>query len=91
MSHSKKIKRGNSLYINNWNSSAKRFINTCAVCGAQGYSPTIDEDGFIYDPSMKVINFEHRAIRMELQSVLKPLALDELGRCNTCAKVMDKQ
>ena len=90
MSRSKVIKKGYSLYVEKLNPHAKRFINTCAICGAKGYSPTIDEDGFIYDNALNIENFEHRAIRQELKSVLSPLALDELGRCPTCAKLMDK-
>ncbi len=90
MSHSKVNKKGKSLYIDKWNKSAKNFINTCVICGAKGYSPTIDEDGFIYDNANNIENFEHRAIRQELKSVLSPLSLDELGRCPTCAKLMDK-
>ena len=43
MSHSKYTKRGKSLYIEKWNPSAKRFINTCVICGAQGYNPSIDD------------------------------------------------
>ena len=90
MSHSKVNKKGKSLYVESWNKSAKNFINTCVICGAKGYSPTIDEDGFIYDNSNNIENFEHRAIRQELKSILSPLALDELGRCEICAKLMDK-
>lgn len=90
MSHSKYTKRGKSLYVESWNPTAKRFINTCVLCGAQGYSPTIDEDGFVYDDSNKIVNFEHRAIRIELKSILKPLPLDSLGRCTDCASKMDK-
>ncbi len=89
MSHSKRTKRGKSLYIEKWNPTAKRFINTCAICGAQGYSPTIDEEGFVYDNANKISNFKHRAIRAELKSVFKPLSLDSLGRCALCAKRMD--
>ena len=90
MSHSKKLKRGSSFYVENWNPSAKRFINTCAICGTQGYDPNIDDDGFVYDNSMKIANFEHRAIRQELKSIFEPLELDSLGRCAHCAKIMDK-
>ena len=89
MSHSKKTKRGNSLYVNNWNPSAKRFINTCLVCGAMGYDPSIDEDGFIH-PSADTTDFEHRAIHAELTSICKPLPLDPLGRCEVCARIMDR-
>ncbi len=91
MAHSKMTKRGKSLYIEGWNPTAKRFINTCLICGAQGYSPTIDEDGFVYSDAQKIINFEHRAIRSELRRTLKPLALDDLGRCFDCAKRMDQK
>lgn len=90
MSHSKKTKRGRSLFVEKWNPSAKRFINVCALCGSQGYDPAIDEDGFVYDDANNIDNFEHRAIRSELRSILKPLELDELGRCADCARVMDK-
>lgn len=90
MSHSKKLKHGSSFFVENLNSSAKRFINTCAICGAQGYSPTIDEEGFIYEAPEK-INYEHRAIHAELTKIMQPLPLDELGRCPVCAKIMDKK
>ena len=82
MSHSKFAKRGKSLYIEKWNPSAKRFINTCIICGAQGYNPSIDDAGFVY--------FEHRAIRDELKRTLNPLSLDSLGRCDNCARLMEK-
>ena len=90
MSHSKYTKRGHSLYVENRNPDAKRFINTCVVCGAQGYSPSIDEDGFVYDKSKKVNDNIHRVIRAELTKIYDPLPLDELGRCAVCAKIMDK-
>ena len=89
MSHSKCTKKGKSLYIEKWNSSAKRFINTCVICGAQGYNPSIDDTGFVYDNAQNV-NLEHQAIRSELKSVLKPLSLDSLGRCADCARIMEK-
>lgn len=90
MSHSKMTKRGRSLYIEKWNSVAKRFINTCSLCGKQGYSPTIDAEGFIFDDARKIADLEHRLIRAELAKVFKPLPLDALGRCPDCAAVMDK-
>ena len=46
MSHSKKTKRGSSLYIENWNPRARRFIAVCALCGREGYRPSILEEGF---------------------------------------------
>lgn len=90
MSHSKHTKRGSSLYIEKWNPSAKRFINTCAVCGARGYSPTIDDDGFVFDKAKNIASLVRRAIRAELKSVLQPLSVDTLGRCEDCAKRMEK-
>lgn len=89
MSHSKKTKRGYSLYVENWNPAAKKFINTCALCGKQGYRPSIDAEGFADEKNGRV-NFEHSAIRAELMSVFEPLPLDEFGRCETCKKTMDK-
>ena len=89
MSHSKTTKRGNSLYVEKWNPSAKRFIVTCAVCGACGYDPSIEDEGFIH-PSENKTDYEHRAIYAELTASLKPLALDPLGRCSICARIMDK-
>ena len=89
MSHSKDTKRGKSLYVEKFNPSAKRFINTCALCGARGYDPAIDDEGFVYDRAGKVSSFEHRSIQMELKSILKPLPLDHLGRCADCVRAMD--
>ena len=43
MSHSKTTKKGYSLYIEKWNPKAKRYINTCALCGKQGYNPSIEQ------------------------------------------------
>lgn len=90
MSRSKVIKKGYSLYVEKLNPHAKRFINTCPICGAKGYSPTIDEEGFVYDKANNITDFEHRAIRIELKGVLNPLPLDDLGRCPVCVKLMDK-
>ena len=84
MSHSKRTKHGNSYYVECQNPAAKRFIVTCALCASLGYSPSIDDEEFLSDP----IN---RVIASELRATLKPLALDDLGRCETCASVMDKK
>lgn len=88
--NSKITKRGKSLYIEKWNPTSKRFVNACVICGAQGYSPTIDDDGFVYDNAKKISDLEHRVIRAELKRVLKPLHLDPLGRCPDCARRIDK-
>ena len=84
MSHSKQTKRGYSLYLENWNSSAKKYINTCAICGHRGYSPVIEQAGFC--------NYlENKAIYKELSKTLCRLQLDELGRCEDCARVQDRK
>ena len=90
MSHSKMTKRGRSHFVESWNPSAKRFIVTCALCGATGYNPTIDDEGFVYNEAKSVKNFEHCAIRDELRAIYKPLPLDTLGRCPVCAQAMEK-
>ena len=84
MSHSKFTKRGRSLYIEKWNPYAKKFINECKLCGRRGYSPGIEAEGFRDDPM-------YSAIHSELVSTMDKLQLDELGRCETCAKLMDKK
>ena len=78
MSHSKLTKRDHSLYIEKWNQSAKKYINTCAVCGHKGYSPVIEQKDFGDKPENKVI-YE------ELTKTLNKLQLDEAGRCQYCA------
>ena len=83
MSHSKIRKKGQSLYIDNWNPAAKKYINTCYLCGRKGYSPAIEETDF---PN----TLERKAIYKELTKVfLSPLALDSFGRCDECAKRQD--
>ena len=84
MSHSKKTKRGRSLYIEKWNPYAKKFINECKLCGRRGYSPGIETEGFKDEPM-------HRAIRSELVATMDKLELDGLGRCALCASLMDKK
>ena len=82
MSHSKMTKRGRSLYLEEWNPSAKKFINVCKICGRRGYSPTIEAEGFCDD-------LKRRAIYSELKQTLPALPLDEWGRCEVCAKLAD--
>ena len=82
MSHSKRTKRGYSLYLEQWNPNAKKYINVCKICGRKGYSPVIEEDGFCSDP-------KNRAVYSELVRTLQRLSLDEAGRCEVCAGVMD--
>ena len=72
MSHSKKTKRGYSLYLEQWNPNAKKYINVCKVCGRK----------FCSDP-------KNRAVYSELVRTLQRLPLDEAGRCEVCAGLMD--
>lgn len=83
MSHSKHTKRGYSLYIEKWNGSAKKYINTCKICGHSGYSSVIERKDFCD-------SLENAAIYRELSKTLNKLELDDLGRCEFCAKVQDK-
>lgn len=83
MPHSKHTKRGRSLWLDKWNPAAKKYINTCAVCGARGYSPAICE------PDFAALQWENSVTAKELRAALPPLPLDEAGRCETCAAVMD--
>jgi len=77
-------KRGFSLYLEVWNPSAKRFINTCVLCGRKGYSPHIEESDFC-------INLERCAIYSELIKVLPKMPIDSLGRCEDCARIQDEK
>lgn len=83
MSHSKHTKRGYSLYIEKWNSSAKKYINTCIICGHKGYSPVIEDDEFCK-------SLENRAIYKELTKILCKMQLDNLGRCEDCTQVQNR-
>ena len=81
MSHSKFRRKGHSLYIDNWNPSAKKYINTCCLCGREGYSPSILETDFIN-------SLEREAIYNELTKMFNfSLKLDSFGRCEECAKI----
>lgn len=82
MSHSKKTKRGYSLYLEQWNASAKKYVNVCKICGYKGYSPVIDQPEFCN-------NSVDSVIYAELKKTLPKLELDELGRCESCARVQD--
>lgn len=83
MSHSKYTKRGFSLYIENWDRSAKKYINSCCICGHKGYSPVIEQEDFC-------AALGNQVIYRELTKTLCRLELDELGRCRDCARVQDK-
>lgn len=84
MSHSKNTKRGYSLYVENWNPSAKKYINTCSICGKKGYRPTIEDEDFCN-------SLERRVIFKELKKTLGKMQIDDLGRCETCSKVQDNR
>lgn len=77
MSHSKHTKRGYSIYLEKWDPSAKKYINTCATCGSRGYSPVIEE------------NLKDTVIYRELVKTLPKMELDMMGRCSDCARVQD--
>ena len=79
MSHRKHTKRDYSIYIEKWDKSAKKYINTCAICGHKGYSPVVEKEDFC------------EVIFKELSKTLLKLELDEYGRCTYCARVQDKQ
>lgn len=83
MSHSKHTKRDYSIYIEKWNKSAKKYVNTCAVCGHKGYSPVIEYEDFCETA-------ENKVIFKELSKTLHKLELDEFGRCIDCARVQDR-
>ena len=80
MSHSKHTKRDYSIYIEKWNKSAKKYINTCSLCGSRGYSPVIEAE-----------DFADRVTYRELTKTMKRLPLDELGRCSDCARIQDSK
>ena len=84
MSHSKNTKKGFSLFVESWNAKAKNYIVTCKICQKQGYSPSIEDDGFLK-------THEHRAIYIELSKIMQPLELDHLGRCEVCARLTDNR
>lgn len=88
MSHSKYNKRGHSLYLDNWNPNAKKYINECKICGYKGYSPAIEQPDFLSEKDKHPLN---KVIYKELTKTLSLLELDEFGRCETCTKIHDKQ
>ena len=78
MSHSKFKQGGKSFYLDSWNPSAKRFVVQCVHCGHTGFTPAVLEEDFAN-------SLERQAIKSELERILGPLRLDELGRCESCA------
>ncbi len=92
MSHSKYNKRGKSLYLDNRNPSAKKYINECSVCGYKGYSPAIEQPDFLTDTDKDPFTFSvNKAIYEELTKTFSLLELDEFGRCKECARIQDKK
>ncbi len=91
MSHSKMNKRGKSLYLDNWNPNAKKYINECKLCGRKGYGPAIEQEDFLSDKEKAPFVFSvNKAIYTELTKTFTVLELDESGRCKVCAQVQDK-
>lgn len=84
MSHSKDRKRNHSLYIEKWNPSAQKYIRTCVTCGRKGYSPALNQEDFCN-------TLENKAIYEELTKILDELEVDELGRCEVCARIQDNK
>ena len=92
MSHSKYNKRGKSLYLDNQNPNAKKYINECSVCGYKGYSPAIEQPDFLTDTDKDPFMFSvNKAIYEELTKTFSLLELDEFGRCKECARIQDKK
>ena len=85
MSHSKYMKRGFSWYIECCNSSAKKYMNTCKICGHKGYSPVIEAEDFF---DKNVLYSQKKAIYQGLTQTLPKLPLDRLGRCEYCTQAM---
>jgi len=56
-----------------------RWINVCVGCGAKGYKPDLPEDIYPH-PSFATYN---------LRELFNPLAVNELGLCEVCAKVTE--
>ena len=76
---------------------ARRYINKCTICGCEGYSPIILKNDFLDQSSIKPYYpgggpyGENRIIYEYLTKVFKkPLEVDNLGRCEDCARAMDK-
>ncbi len=90
MSHSKYNKRGHSLYLESFNPHAKKYINTCRICGYKGYSPAIMQPDFLSDRDKEPLVFAvNKAIYEELTKTLSVLELDAFGRCKDCARIQD--
>lgn len=92
MSHSKCNKRGHSLYLDNWNPNAKKYINECKICGYKGYSPSIEQPYFLDKMDKDPVTFSiNKTIYEELTKIFSVLELDEYGRCKNCARIQDKK
>jgi len=73
------------------NPQSQRFINTCAVCGAQGYAPQIDDTDFAGNESTVFHRFSREQLQGKLRKYYRPLALDIDGRCAACASPPDAE
>jgi hypothetical protein len=63
---------------------AKRFINTCIICGRQGYAPQIDDADFVSE-SMMFHGLVREILQSQLREYFNLLPLDEAGRCEGCS------
>ena len=80
MSHSKRRGQGRSYYLEQVNPSARRYIVSCAACDRVGFAPEVLSSSF-------TTSRLHQVIREELERLLRPLPLDDAGRCQACAGV----
>lgn len=72
----------------NWfvqNRYAQRFINTCVMCGKEGYAPQVDDEDFAGNESTVYHQFSRAKLKNMLREYFEPLALDEAGRCELCS------
>jgi hypothetical protein len=68
------------------NPDSQRFINTCVICGAQGYAPQIEDADFAGNESTVFHRYSREKLQAMLRKYYQPLSLDEAGRCSACAQ-----
>lgn len=78
MSYSKKRPQGRSLYLENWNPDARKYIVSCAGCGERGYCRTVEKSDFL-------ATRKGRVIRDELSRLISVLELSDSGLCQDCS------
>ena len=83
MSSSKRKTQGHSLYLENWNPTANKYVVACSMCGLKGHSPTIESDDFLAARKGRIIHDE-------LKRLIDVLVLDDSGHCPDCADRMKR-